>query len=77
MVYMSRNIDNKIRYYNIELQKNLFEEFMVINTYGSINNRSPTGKIVNYFKSKVEAGEFVKNEVIRKQKNRYKIIKDL
>ena len=77
MIYMIKYINERIRYYKLDCQKNLFDDFIVINTFGSIHNKSHTGEIVRYYKSKDEAVQFLKEEVIRKQNNNYKIIKDI
>lgn len=76
MVYMKRIVNQKIRYYNLILQKNLFYEYIVENIYGSIYNKKPTGKFCNFFKSKEEALAFIEQEINRKKNNGYEVIKD-
>mgnify|MGYP005999242329 CR=1 FL=1 len=75
MLYMIKIVNGKTRYYNLDLQINLFGEYIVINTYGSIYNKTHTGVIVNYFNSKYQAEYFFKEEKQRKIKNGYKIKK--
>lgn len=76
MIYMNKYVNGKLRYYCIELQKNLFDEYIVINQYGSNCNKKPTGVINNFFKHKLQALDFLKAEKLRKMKKQYKIIKD-
>jgi len=76
MVYMIKVVNNKTRYYKLDLQLNLFGEFIVINTYGSNCNKSPTGVIENYFKSKKCAESFLEDEKMRKMRKNYKILKE-
>ena len=76
MVYMIKVVNGKTRYYNLDLQINLFGEYSVTNTYGSIYNKTHTGVIVNYFSSKYQAECFLKEEQQRKLKNSYKIKRD-
>lgn len=42
---MYRQVNFRIRYYTIELYQNLFEEWMVVRTFGSIKRANPTGCI--------------------------------
>ncbi|HFP7627381.1 WGR domain-containing protein [Campylobacter jejuni] len=65
--------ENNIRYYEIEISKNLFGDYFIERTYGSIKYKSFTGKRVNYFSSKDEALLFFEKIVKLKEKRGYKI----
>lgn len=42
---MTRSVKGRVRYYTLELIPNLFGEWMVVRTYGSIKKIKPTGVI--------------------------------
>jgi predicted DNA-binding WGR domain protein len=42
---MTRCVKGRVRYYTLELIPNLFGEWMVVRTYGSIKKLKPTGVI--------------------------------
>jgi len=42
---MTRSVKGRARYYTLELIPNLFGEWMVVRTYGSIKKLKPTGVI--------------------------------
>lgn len=42
---MTRSVKGRVRYYTLELIPNLFGEWMVVRTYGSIKKLKPTGVI--------------------------------
>ena len=42
---MTRSVKGRVRYYTLELIPNLFGEWMLVRTYGSIKKIKPTGVI--------------------------------
>lgn len=53
MIYMTRKSNNRYRYYKIEMNKTLFNEFVVVFEFGSISNNKPT-RIINTFFSDLD-----------------------
>ena len=52
---MTRCVNSKMRYYSIELMRNLFDEWLLIRSYGSMKRKAPTGVIQMLFATKEEA----------------------
>ena len=52
---MTRCVDSKMRYYSIELICNLFDEWLLIRSYGSMKRKAPTRVIQMLFATKEEA----------------------
>jgi len=44
-----REVNNKIRYYHIEILKTLFDDFLLLIEYGNIKYNKPTRAIKCYF----------------------------
>ena len=40
---LQREVNNRIRYYSLEIYKNLFGEYILEKKYGSLKNKRPTG----------------------------------
>lgn len=59
-----RRVNDRVRYYLVELFENLFGEWMVIRTYGSIKAQRPTGVIREYYMNANEA-ELSAKKIIR------------
>lgn len=66
-----RRVNDRVRYYLVELFENLFGEWMVIRTYGSIKAQSPTGVIREYYTSANEAELSVKKIIRQKEHKGY------
>ena len=60
------------RYYELDLQKTLFEDFLVERRYGNIRYKSHTGLKMNYFQSEVEAKSFFERILRAKQRKGYR-----
>lgn len=52
---MTRSVNGRVRYYTFELIPNLFGEWMVVRTYGSIKKLKPTGVIREIYDNAEEA----------------------
>lgn len=52
---MTRSVKGRVRYYTFELIPNLFGEWMVVRTYGSIKKLKPTGVIREIYDNAEEA----------------------
>jgi len=68
---MTRCVDSKMRYYTIELICNLFDEWLLIRTYGSSKAKRPTGVIQMLFATKEEAEQSIDAIVDAKEKRGY------
>jgi predicted DNA-binding WGR domain protein len=69
---MRRQVNNRIRYYTVELIPNLFGEWMLIRTYGSIKKLKPTGVIREIYSNVEEARGSMKLLIKVKQDKGYK-----
>ena len=65
-IHMSRIVKERVRYYNISLEKNLFNEYIVTKEYGSLLNKRPTNTVIEIFLNFFEAKSYFENERMRK-----------
>ena len=68
---LTRCVDSKMRYYTIELISNLFDEWLLIRSFGSMKRKAPTGVIQMLFSSKAEAESSLEALVLAKEKKGY------
>lgn len=68
---MTRIVKGRVRYYMIELIPNLFSEWMVIRTYGSIKKLKPTGVIREIYDNAEDAAESLQSLINAKHKKGY------
>ena len=68
---LTRCVDSKMRYYSIELISNLFDEWLLIRSFGSMKRKAPTGVIQMLFASKAEAESSLEALVLAKEKKGY------
>lgn len=73
-IKLFRVVNNKTRYYNIYILKNLFDDYVVTREYGSIKNKKPTRVIENYFISNEQCLEFLERFLAMKIKKGYKLV---
>ncbi|MDX4028344.1 WGR domain-containing protein [Aliarcobacter skirrowii] len=73
-ILLTRIVNDKERYYKLNIEFNLFEEYLVENIYGSVKNKTPTGVIQKIFITKKEAINYVKKTIEKKIKKGYKIL---
>lgn len=67
--YIVRTTDKgNIRYYKLDIEKTLFNDYCVERKYGNIKFKSHTGVRINYFKDKEQAIRFF--DIILRSKNR-------
>lgn len=66
-----RRVNDRVRYYLIELYQNLFGEWMVIRTFGSCRALKPTGVIRNYFLDENDAERSIDMLIQQKEKKGY------
>lgn len=69
---MTRVVKAQERYYTLELVCNLFEEWMVIRTYGSSKKLKPTGEIRNVYATMQEAQETMNLILCHKHQKGYR-----
>lgn len=69
---MTRVVKAHERYYTLELVCNLFEEWMVIRTYGSSKKLKPTGEICDVYTTIQEAQEKMNLILSRKYQKGYR-----
>jgi predicted DNA-binding WGR domain protein len=60
-----------VRYYTLELIPNLFGEWMVVRTYGSIKKLKPTGVIREIYNDAEAAAESIQSLINAKLKKGY------
>ncbi len=68
---MTRSVKGRVRYYTLELIPNLFGEWMVVRTYGSIKKLKPTGVIREIYDSAEAAAESMQSLICAKLKKGY------
>lgn len=68
---MTRIVNARVRYYTLELIPNLFGEWMLIRTYGSIKKLRPTGAIREIYNNVEEASVSMKLLIEAKHKKGY------
>lgn len=68
---MIRNVKGRVRYYTLELIPNLFGEWMLVRTYGSIKKLKPTGVIREIYDNAEAAAESLQSLINAKQKKGY------
>jgi|GEM_PF-1653179 len=67
-----RTLNQKERYYSIQLLPTLFGEALVIRSFGSVNNHKPTGEIRNVYENIQEAHSSVAILLSRKYRRGYR-----
>lgn len=68
---MTRSVKGRVRYYTFELIPNLFGEWMVVRTYGSIKKLKPTGVIREIYDNAEEAMGAMRLLIRAKEKKGY------
>ncbi|MCL4431780.1 MAG: WGR domain-containing protein [Epsilonproteobacteria bacterium] len=68
---MIRSVKGRVRYYTLELIPNLFGEWMLVRTYGSIKKLKPTGVIREIYDNAEAAAESLQSLINAKQKKGY------
>lgn len=68
---MIRSVKGRVRYYTLELIPNLFGEWILCRTYGSIKRLKPTGIIRELYMSRQEAAASMEALIAAKQKKGY------
>lgn len=70
---ITRVVNKKIRYLNIKLLDTLFNDmYLVLQIYGSQQNRKPTGVIKKIFTTKSQALQYITNYINKKYKKGYR-----
>jgi hypothetical protein len=64
--HMTRIVKERVRYYNISLEKNLFDEYIVTKEYGSLLNKRAINTVMKIFLDIFEAKRYFENERKRK-----------
>lgn len=67
-----RTINERKRYYTIQLLPNLFGETIVIRTYGSVQKVKPTGEIQEVYSDQADAQSSVDVLIASKYKRGYR-----
>lgn len=67
-----RTLNQRERYYSIQLLPNLFEESIVIRTYGSLQKSKPTGEIKEVYSNQADAQHSVDVLIASKHKRGYR-----
>ena len=69
---MKRNVNGLIRYYRIDLLLNLFGEWMVIRTFGSVKHSIPTRVITTIYPEKIDAQTAYEALIRKKEQKGYR-----
>jgi len=69
--YLQRSVDHRIRYYKIQINLNLFGDWVVSRIFGSCSNQKPTRVIEQYFKRREDAFLLIKTILQEKVKKSY------
>jgi hypothetical protein len=72
---MTRIVKERVRYYNISLEKNLFDEYIVTKEYGSLLNKRPTNTAIEIFLDIFDAKNYFESERKRKLHKGYIAVK--
>ena len=68
---MKRSVEGRVRYYTFELIPNLFGEWVLLRTYGSMKRLKPTGIKSEVFSAVADAVESMESLICRKKKKGY------
>lgn len=68
---MKRSVEGRVRYYTFELIPNLFGEWVLLRTYGSIKHLKPTGIKREVFTSAADAVQSMESLISLKKKKGY------
>ena len=68
---MTRCVDSKMRYYTIELIRNLFDEWLLTRTYGSSKAKRPTRVMKEIYTDESEARISLESLLRAKEKKGY------
>ena len=68
-----RTVNQKKRYYSLELTPTLFGQILLTREYGGLKNKKPTGIIKEYFSNLQDAVMAFENLVHLKQRKEYSI----
>jgi hypothetical protein len=69
---LKRSVNGLIRYYRIDLLLNLFGEWMVIRTFGSIKYSVPTRVITTIYPEKIDAQTAYEALICKKELKGYR-----
>lgn len=72
-IKLSREVNEKVRYYILELTPTLFNEYVFEIRYGSTKNKRPTGVIIQHYKEFNKALPALEKKLKSKIKRGYQI----
>lgn len=70
-VVLFRNVNEKSRYYSIEINPTLFGEILLTREYGGVKNKKPTRVIKEYFSHLEDSQKAMERLVYKKIKKGY------
>lgn len=68
---LKRRVNGLVRYYRIDLLLNLFGEWMMIRTFGSIKHSLPTGVITKVYIEQIDAQKAYEALIRKKESKGY------
>lgn len=71
-VILYRSVKGRWRYYSISFYKTLFDDYILIKKYGNMQNKSPTGTIIEYYEKLSDVSGCIKNIIKMKVKRGYR-----
>ena len=70
---LTRSVKGRMRYYLLKIEETLFGEYLLEKVYGSMNHKTPTRIIKEYYDSWVEAKKIFDGVVKGKKKKGYHV----
>ena len=70
-ILLTRKVKNKIRYYTLTIFKNLFGEYILEKSFGSVANKKPTRNIVEIYPTFEESIIEYQKTISKKSKKGY------
>lgn len=70
-ILLSRSVNNRERYYCLELIANLFDEYLLVRTYGGCTSDKPTRIIYQSFENYISAYGALESVIMKKEKRGY------
>jgi len=70
-VILYRSVNGRWRYYSISFYKTLFNDYILIKKYGNMQNKAPTGTIIEYYEKLSDVSRCLKSIIKMKFKRGY------
>jgi predicted DNA-binding WGR domain protein len=71
IIILYRKVNDRVRYYKVQICFTLFGEYLLICEWGNIDNKRSTGQKQNYFSSLSDLKDTIKKIIYHKSKRGY------